>query len=72
MNFLICECCGIEFDYKNKKQVNDKSPSIDRVNNNLGYIKDNVCIICCRCNRIKNDLDLIQINNIIKYIERKI
>jgi hypothetical protein len=31
------------------------SPSLDRIDNNKGYVKGNVIIVCSRANCIKND-----------------
>lgn len=36
----------------NDKDIN---PSLDRIDNNLGYIKGNVIVVSYRCNRIKNN-----------------
>lgn len=50
-----CECCGKRLDigFKKDKKFNDNSPSMDRVNSLKGYTKDNVAILCWRCNKHK-------------------
>ena len=49
-----CPVLGIKLDYfASDRQEN--SPSFDRTNPKLGYIKGNVKIISWRANRIKND-----------------
>ena len=51
---MTCPVLGIELDwFAEVRQEN--SPSFDRVNPKLGYVKGNVQIISSRANRIKND-----------------
>ncbi|MFC1983728.1 hypothetical protein ACFLVO_01760 [Chloroflexota bacterium] len=52
-----CECCHkpLDISFKADRKFNENSPSIDRVNPMKGYTKDNVAILCWRCNRIKQD-----------------
>jgi len=52
-----CECCGkrLDIEFKKDKKFNDNSPSMDRVNSSKGYTKDNVAILCWRCNKHKQD-----------------
>jgi 5-methylcytosine-specific restriction endonuclease McrA len=55
----VCPICGVELDYKRgKKHGKDNSPSLDRINNDNIVTKDNVWIICNRCNRTKSDRTL--------------
>lgn len=49
-----CPILGIELDYFAPGRA-ENSPSFDRVNPTLGYIKGNVAIVSWRANRIKND-----------------
>jgi len=49
-----CPILGVELDwFADKRQEN--SPSLDRLDNNKGYVKGNVVIISWRANRIKNN-----------------
>ena len=50
-----CPILGIELDYFTEQGWEENSPSFDRVNPALGYIKGNVAIISMRANRIKNN-----------------
>lgn len=50
-----CPILGIELDYFTEEGFNDASPSFDRINPELGYVKGNVAIISMRANRIKNN-----------------
>ena len=49
-----CPILGITINYFSENRV-EESPSFDRINNNVGYVKDNVHVISWRANRIKND-----------------
>jgi hypothetical protein len=49
-----CPVLNIDFEYCNKIPC-DNSPSIDRINNNKGYTKDNCIVISNRANTIKNN-----------------
>jgi hypothetical protein len=49
-----CPILDIKLDYFND-QIQDNSPSFDRIDPSKGYIKDNVAIISMRANRIKNN-----------------
>ena len=54
-----CVYCGISQEDLHK--VNDSSNSrssrlsVDRIDNNKGYVIGNICLCCIRCNFIKND-----------------
>ena len=52
-----CGCCSKAFDfsYRNNNKKNPNAPSIDRIDNLRGYEKNNIVVICWRCNSIKND-----------------
>jgi len=61
-----CFYCGIEPGYKNQNNKDNYFSSIDRVNNNIGYIINNVVPSCHKCNMIKKDYDY---NIFIKQME---
>ena len=65
-----CPCCNTCFTYEVADVKNrNTSPSFDRVDNNKGYIKGNVVIICNRCNSLKKDGTIADFENIIRYIK---
>jgi hypothetical protein len=50
-----CPILGIELDYFTEDGWSENSPSFDRLNPSLGYVKGNVIVISMRANRIKNN-----------------
>jgi hypothetical protein len=61
-----CPCCGTAFVYTGRHET--RAPSIDRVNNDLGYTFDNVRIICYRCNTLKSDASAGEVRAILAYM----
>lgn len=64
----ICQVCKIEICQNNNK-VQNNSPSVDRVNPTLGYIKNNIAVICYRCNNIKSNGNVEDHKRIVDYIK---
>lgn len=67
-----CLCCGKTFDLKSigKGQENKwDSPSVDRFDNNKGYTVKNIRIICVRCNSLKADAAIEELERIIAYMK---
>jgi len=56
---------------KQGEEVNPFTPSLDRLDNNKGYIKTNIRIICFRANRLKSNASIKELENIIAYIRRE-
>lgn len=67
-----CPCCGVQFGYFNKRKDNTTSPSIDRLDPAKGYIKENCWVICARCNTIKNDGTVDELQNIANAVRLEI
>jgi hypothetical protein len=66
----ICEVFGTKINYRaivKKGGAVSDSPSIDRINTNLGYIKGNVKIISWRANRIKSDATVDELRKVVAY-----
>lgn len=66
----ICPCCKNGFDMgptNGRQRVN--RPSLDRLDSNLGYTKENTRIICTRCNVIKNSGTLEDHKKIVAWLE---
>lgn len=61
-----CEVTGIPFEYENKygTSKNPLAPSIDRIDSNKGYVKDNVRLVIWQFNLMKGELTDDQVNDI--------
>lgn len=68
----LCECCGSALDYSSGRGHLDRdhSPSLDRIEPSRGYVIGNIIVICWRCNVIKRDASLVEIENIRTYMRR--
>ena len=63
----ICPVLNIPLFINNKK-MGDNSPSIDRIDNQKGYIKNNIKIISWRANAIKGDATIEELEKIKDYM----
>lgn len=63
-----CAITGIELTFDLGKGRKYTNVSIDRINSNLGYIKDNVQLVCMVINQMKSDLTLEE----LKYFCKKL
>jgi hypothetical protein len=50
-----CPILNINFKHDNRKIAKFNSPSLDRIDNNRGYVKGNVQVISYRANTMKGD-----------------
>lgn len=57
-----CFYTGVTFDEKDNKR------SIDRVDNEIGYIDSNVVVCTIKINNLKNDLTIKEINGLYKKV----
>jgi len=65
---LFCPVLGIPI-FVSRGKVSDNSPSLDRINNNLGYIKGNVKVISYKANALKSNGSINEFRKIIEYIK---
>ena len=63
-----CPVLGMELK-SGTRQDRDASPSLDRIDPALGYVKGNVHVISLKANRIKNDASLEELKAVTKYFE---
>jgi hypothetical protein len=66
----VCPVLGIKLEHKKGGGPQDASPTIDRIDNALGYVKGNVIVVSCRANRIKNDATPSELRAIVGFYER--
>jgi hypothetical protein len=69
-----CACCHRDFDYSMGRGRNkrDASPSLDRISNDGGYVSGNVAVICMRCNHVKGDAKLSEMEKVVSYLGRAV
>lgn len=65
-----CPVLGIKLEPCSEDK--GRSPSIDRIDNNGGYTKENIKIISYRANSLKSDATTDELLRIVKYMEGKI
>lgn len=63
-----CECCGRLLDMSFSRR-HDATPTLDRVDNDLGYVAGNVAILCYRCNCIKGNAHVSELITIVEFLE---
>jgi len=69
-----CEACGSDFDYDGaakNHQAHPRVTTLDRIDQQKGYVRDNIGVICWRCNRIKSDATISELRTLVEYMERK-
>lgn len=70
----VCELTGIPFDFGPSKNtyLNKCAPSLDRINSNKGYTKDNVRVVLCAVNNALGQYSDEEILPILKALVRAI
>ena len=64
-----CPILGIPLVYDIDSKTKENSPSIDRIDNTKGYIKENIQVISNRANRIKSDASIEELEKILLYMK---
>ena len=66
----ICPVFNVPFSVsKNGKGPSDNSPSLDRMNSKLGYVKGNIQVISFKANRIKSDAEICDVEKVLEYMK---
>lgn len=63
-----CPLLGVKLEFGVKGNYFN-SPSIDRIDNTLGYVKGNIAIISCKANSMKNSASMEEMKLFIKNIQ---
>lgn len=66
-----CPVLGIRLILGVDKDDLRDSPSVDRINNDLGYIKGNVMVISVRANELKSDATIEELEAVLNYIREQ-
>lgn len=68
----VCPVLGIKLKKNTGGRLpSDYSPSVDRIDNEKGYTKDNIRIISFRANTIKGYATKEELKKVIKYFDKK-
>lgn len=69
-----CPCCGIAFNYALNRYDGSlrRSPSLDRFDNSKGYTLENCEIICHRCNSLKSDATVEEIERVAAWMRSRL
>ena len=67
----ICPVLGMHLKNGNGKVIAE-SPTIDRIDNNKGYTKDNVKVISFKANTIKNNGSILEHEKVLYYLKQNI
>lgn len=63
-----CPVLGIRLEI-GEGHAKDGSPSIDRLNPNLGYVRGNIRVISHKANTIKSNATLHELRSVVQYME---
>lgn len=63
-----CPMLGTEIYQGEGEGRTGNAPSLDRINNNLGYVKGNVHVISDRANRFKSNMTLNEAELLVKFL----
>lgn len=66
----VCPALGIPL-YRGVRGQCDNAPSLDRVDNSLGYTPDNVRVISRRANTLKGDATIEEMEAVVAYVQEK-
>lgn len=64
-----CPVFGFLFEIATSKGSRNKSPSLDRIRPELGYVKGNLVVVSMKANRMKNDGNLEDLKRILQFYQ---
>jgi len=68
----LCPVLGIPLFVGTDGKRSPNSPSLNRIDNNKGYTKNNIAVISLRANTLKNDANVEELQAIVKYMEENL
>jgi len=66
----VCPVLGIPL--RHGKQIQDSSPTLDRLIPSLGYTRGNVWVISNRANKLKSDASLAELEKITRAVRKRL
>lgn len=66
---VTCPVLGIPIIVGAGQNAHPNCPSVDRLDNSLGYTKDNIFIISNRANLLKKDATVDELKALVRYME---
>jgi hypothetical protein len=70
--FVPTHCPVFGCELKFEKGISNSQPSLDRLDNSLGYVPGNVRVISWRANYLKKDMTLEQMERMLQYMKGEI
>jgi hypothetical protein len=67
-----CPCCSVKMTPRRGpagKGFLRESPSLDRIDSRLGYVVGNIAVICSRCNTLKNDASIEELETVLRWMK---
>lgn len=64
-----CPSCGVAYESGIDAYSKGTARSVDRIDNDIGYVPGNVFIICRRCNTMKSNGTLEQLKSLVRWWE---
>jgi hypothetical protein len=63
-----CPALGVELSV-GKRHARPHSPSLDRIDPSLGYVRGNVVVVSHRANSIKNDASIDELKRVLEFYQ---
>jgi hypothetical protein len=63
-----CAILGLKLEIGEDK-LHDCSPTIDRIDTSLGYLKNNIQVVSHKANRMKSDASILELKLFAKWVE---
>ena len=70
-NSKYCSICSCKLDWNIGNGLHNNKPTLDRINNEKILNKNNIWIICNRCNRTKSDRTIKEFKQYIELLYKK-
>lgn len=68
----LCPVLGVPLKVSTTGKADEYSPSLDRFDNNKGYVVGNIAVISYRANRIKVDATIEEVEKVLLYMKGEI